>query len=129
MTRFMMSIDDAVDLVLYAFQNGEPGDIFVQKAPAATIETLAIAVKQFPGAQSNSRSSGPGMGRSSLRHFLTREERAKAEDHGEYFRSRLTTGIWTIGLFLYRRAAEMATLEDFSSDNARLLDVAKWRIC
>ncbi len=68
MTRFLMSIDDAVDLVVYAFQNGQPGDIFVQKAPAATIETLALAVrKTLSGVRTRSRSSGRGTARSSTR--------------------------------------------------------------
>ena len=68
MTRFMMTLDDAVDLVLYAFEHGKPGDIFVQKAPAATIETLAAALKRlFERRQPDARSSAPATARSSTR--------------------------------------------------------------
>ena len=67
MTRFMMSIDDAVDLVLYAFEHGQPGDLFVQKAPAATIETLALAMKQVFQADNPIRIIGTRHGEKSTR--------------------------------------------------------------
>ncbi len=67
MTRFMMTIDDAVDLVIYAFQHGEPGDLFVQKAPAATIETLALAMKKLYRRTIPSRSSAPATARNTTR--------------------------------------------------------------
>ena len=80
MTRFMMSIDDAVDLVLYAFQNGNPGDIFVQKAPAATIGTLAQALKSIFGATNEIRIMGTRHGEKLYETLLTREELSKAID-------------------------------------------------
>ena len=86
MTRFMMSIDDAVDLVLYAFQHGEPGDIFVQKAPAATIETLALALKKLFEADNPIRVIGTRHGEKLYETLLTREEMARAEDLGGYYR-------------------------------------------
>jgi UDP-glucose 4-epimerase len=86
MTRFMMSIDDAVDLVLYAFQNGQPGDLFVQKAPAATIETLALALKRVFGADNAIRIIGMRHGEKQFETLLTREEVIRAEDLGSYYR-------------------------------------------
>jgi len=67
MTRFLMSIDDAVDLVLYAYSNGKQGDTFVQKAPASTIGDLAQAIKELFNADTKSRSSAPGTARSSMK--------------------------------------------------------------
>jgi UDP-N-acetylglucosamine 4,6-dehydratase/5-epimerase len=85
MTRFMMSIEEAVDLVLYAFEHASQGDIFVQKAPSATIETLAKAVKSIFNAPNPIEVIGTRHGEKQFETLLTREERAKAEDHGGYF--------------------------------------------
>lgn len=92
MTRFMMSIDDAVDLVMYAFQHGNPGDVFVQKAPAATIETLAMAVKKVFNSNNPIRIIGTRHGEKLYETLLTREEMAKAEDLGDTTGFRPTTG-------------------------------------
>jgi UDP-N-acetylglucosamine 4,6-dehydratase len=86
MTRFMMSIDDAVDLVLYAYEHGRPGDIFVQKAPAATILTLAQALKRIFKADSEIKVIGTRHGEKLYETLLTREEFATAEDLGGYYR-------------------------------------------
>jgi UDP-glucose 4-epimerase len=87
MTRFMMSLDDAVELVLYAFTHGTNGDIFVQKAPAATIDTLAKAVLQCLNRQDHPISyTGTRHGEKLHESLLSREEMARAEDLGEYFR-------------------------------------------
>jgi nucleoside-diphosphate-sugar epimerase len=86
MTRFMMTIDDAVDLVLYAFEHGNPGDIFVQKAPAATIETLAQALGQLFDITPKLQIIGTRHGEKLYETLLNREEMAKAEDMGGYFR-------------------------------------------
>jgi UDP-N-acetylglucosamine 4,6-dehydratase/5-epimerase len=86
MTRFLMSIDDAVELVLYAFQHGRSGDIFVQKAPAATIGTVALAIKTLFGAANPITVIGTRHGEKLYETLLTREERASAEDQGSYFR-------------------------------------------
>ena len=85
MTRFMMSIDDAVDLVVYAFQNGEPGDIFVQKAPAATIDTLALALKKIFNASNPIEIIGTRHGEKVYETLVNREEMARVEDLGDYF--------------------------------------------
>lgn len=87
MTRFMMTLDDAVDLVLYAFENGNNGDIFVQKAPAATIETLARAVTGLMGKPEHPvHVIGTRHGEKLYEALLSREEMARAEDMGDYFR-------------------------------------------
>lgn len=87
MTRFMMTLDDALDLVLYAFQHATNGDIFVQKAPAATIETLARSLKALLGKDEHSVSViGTRHGEKLYEVLLSREEMASAEDHGNYFR-------------------------------------------
>ena len=86
MTRFMMTLDDAVDLVVYAFQHGENGDLFVQKAPAATLEVLAKAVIELYKSKSQVRVIGTRHGEKLYETLVTREEMAKAEDMGNYFR-------------------------------------------
>ena len=87
MTRFMMTLDDAVDLVLFAFQNGQQGELFVQKSPAATIETLAIALRQLMGAPDHEiRVIGTRHGEKLYEGLMTREEMAVASDLGRYYR-------------------------------------------
>lgn len=87
MTRFMMTLDDAVDLVLYAFEHGKPGEIFVQKAPAATIDTLAKALAELLGVPSHPiRIIGTRHGEKLFESLLSREEMVAAEDLGDYYR-------------------------------------------
>jgi len=87
MTRFMMSLDQAVDLVVFAFENGASGDIFVQKAPAATIEQLAYAVKDVLGRHDHEvKTIGTRHGEKLYETLLTKEEMGKAVDMGEYYR-------------------------------------------
>ncbi len=86
MTRFMMTLDDAVDLVFYAFKNGNPGDIFVQKAPAATIKTLAQALKELYNALNEIKNIGTRHGEKLYESLVNREEMVKAEDMGDYYR-------------------------------------------
>src|SRR3546814_16948709 len=87
MTRFMMTLEDAVELVLFAFHNGNNGDIFVQKAPAATIETLVAALKQMLDRPDHEvRSIGTRHGEKLFESLLSHEERAVADDIGDYFR-------------------------------------------
>jgi UDP-N-acetylglucosamine 4,6-dehydratase/5-epimerase len=123
MTRFMMSIEDAVDLVLYAFTHGELGDIFVQKAPSATLETLAKAVKKVLGAANPIQIIGTRHGEKQYETLLTREERAKAEDRGDYFRVRADNRDLNYNAFFSEGQTEVSRLEDYNSNNATLLDV------
>ena len=86
MTRFMMTLDDAVNLVLYAFEHGENGDLFVQKAPAATLDTLSEALLDLFGSSAGKRIIGTRHGEKVYETLVTREEMARAEDLGDYFR-------------------------------------------
>lgn len=86
MTRFMMSLDDSVNLVLYAFQHAHPGDIFVQKAPAATVETLAIALKELFNADNEIKIIGARHGEKMYESLCGKEEMSKAEDLGDFYR-------------------------------------------
>jgi UDP-N-acetylglucosamine 4,6-dehydratase/5-epimerase len=123
MTRFMMSIDDAVDLVLFAFEHGEPGDIFVQKAPAATIETLAIAVKRLFGAQNPIQVIGTRHGEKLFETLLTREERVKAQDMGSYFRVPADNRGLNYNAYFAEGQEILSHEEDYHSHNTRRLDV------
>jgi UDP-N-acetylglucosamine 4,6-dehydratase len=123
MTRFLMSIDDAVDLVIYAYQNGRPGDIFVQKAPAATIETLALAVKKLFNAQNPFRVIGTRHGEKLYETLLTREERAHAEDLGDYFRIAADTRDLNYSEYFTQGQETVSREEDYHSHNTRRLDV------
>ena len=93
MTRFMMSVDDAVDLVLYAFEHAQPGDLFVQKAPAATIETLAGALRHIFQTDTRFEKIGTRHGEKAFETLLTREEMARSVDMGDYFRIPADTAI------------------------------------
>jgi len=122
MTRFMMTIDNALDLVVYAFQQGNPGDIFVQKAPAATIETLANALKRLFNANNEIRIIGTRHGEKLHETLLTREEMAKAKDMGKYYR--ITSDVRDLNYSCYFTAGELkvSLQEDYNSHNTRRLD-------
>jgi len=123
MSRFMMTLDDAVDLVLHAFSHGKPGDLFVQKAPAATIRTLADAVKVLLSAETPIKVIGTRHGEKLYETLLTREERAKAEDQGEYFRVPSDNRDLNYNLYFSEGKTGVEKLEDYNSSNTRQLDV------
>jgi len=123
MTRFMMTIEDAVDLVLYAFQHGQPGDIFVQKAPAATIETLALALGRILRARNPIKIIGTRHGEKLYETLLTREEAARAEDVGEYFRVPADNRDLNYNIYFSEGTTKLAGIEDYHSNNARRLDL------
>ncbi len=123
MTRFMMSIDDAVDLVLYAFHHSAPGDVFVQKAPAATIETLALAMKKVFKADNPVRVIGTRHGEKLYETLLTREEMQKAEDCGGYYRIPADTRDLNYEAFFSEGTPAIAKQEDYHSHNTQRLDV------
>lgn len=125
MTRFLMSINDAVDLVVYAFENGQPGDIFVQKAPAATIETLALAVRTLFGTKSPIEIIGTRHGEKLYETLLTREEKARAEDHGGYFRIPADNRDLNYSAFFTEGRETVSHEEDYHSHNTRRLDVVE----
>lgn len=123
MTRFMMTLDDAVDLVLYAFQHGQNGDLFVQKAPAATLDTLAQALKELYHAQTPVRVIGTRHGEKLYETLVTREEMAKAEDMGDYYRIPCDTRDLNYDKFFVEGNEKIADIKDYHSHNTRRLDV------
>jgi UDP-N-acetylglucosamine 4,6-dehydratase/5-epimerase len=123
MTRFMMSIDDAIDLVLFAYEHGAPGDIFVQKAPAVTIETLALAIKRLFDAPNPIRVIGTRHGEKLFETLLTREEKLKAEDMGSYFRVPADNRDLNYNVYFAQGQETLSREEDYHSHNTRRLDV------
>jgi UDP-glucose 4-epimerase len=123
MTRFMMSIEDAVDLVLFAFEHAEPGDIFVQKAPAATIGTLAEALKRIFNADNPVRIIGTRHGEKLYETLLTREERVRAQDMERYFRVPADNRDLNYALYFTEGMPQASEVEDYHSHNTERLDV------
>lgn len=125
MTRFMMTLDDAVDLVLFAFQNGRPGDIFVQKAPAATIETLARALTDLLGKPDHRIDViGTRHGEKLYEALLSREERVAAEDLGDYYRVPPDLRDLNYGKYFEQGEIEISEAIEYTSHNTVRLDVA-----
>ena len=122
MTRFMMSLDDSVNLVLYAFENASPGDILVQKSPAATIETLAIALKELFKASNEIKMIGPRHGEKLYESLCGSEEMAKAQDLGDYFKVPADFRDLNYTKFVQEDAAELKS-EEYNSHNTRQLCV------
>ena len=131
MTRFMMTLADAVDLVLYAFEHGNNGDIFVQKAPAATVMTLAKALLDLMGKPDHPlHIMGTRHGEKLYEALLSREEMACAEDMGDYFRVPADGRDLNYGKFVEQgaqRLTQSAHGEDYNSHNTQRLDVAGMR--
>lgn len=123
MTRFMMTIEDAVDLVLYAFQHGSPGDTFVQKAPACTLEVLAAALNKLLKADSPVNVIGTRHGEKLYETLLTREEFAVAEDLGGYYRVKADNRDLNYSVYFSEGRCEVALGDDYNSHNTRRLDV------
>jgi UDP-glucose 4-epimerase len=123
MTRFMMTIEGAVDLVLYAFAHGVPGDIFIQKAPSATIGTLARALLTLLNAQNEIQIIGTRHGEKLYETLLNREEMAQAEDLGDYYRVAADVRDLNYSNFFSQGKVEVSSAVDYSSHNAELLDV------
>lgn len=125
MTRFMMTLADAVDLVLYAFENGNNGDLFVQKAPAATVETLAQALTQLLGKPEHPiQIIGTRHGEKLYEALLSREEMACAEDMGEYFRIPPDLRDLNYSKFVEQGEEKISRTEDYNSHNTERLNVA-----
>ena len=123
MTRFMMTLDDAVELVLYAFQHGNNGDIFVQKAPAATVEVLTHAILNLMQKPAHEvRVIGTRHGEKLYEALLSREERAAAEDLGGYFRVPPDSRDLNYGKFVEQGETRISVSEDYNSHNTERLD-------
>lgn len=123
MTRFLMSLDDAVDLVIYAYNNANQGDIFVQKAPASTIMDLAIAVKEIFSANNEIKVIGTRHGEKLYETLLTREELAKAEDLGGYYRIISDDRDLNYGKYFTEGQENVSHIEDYHSHNTQRLTV------
>ena len=125
MTRFMMTLDDAVDLVLYAFEHGQPGEIFVQKAPAATIDVLAKALTALVGKPEHEvRVIGTRHGEKLYEALLSREEMVAAEDLGGYYRVPPDLRDLNYGKFVEQGETKISEATDYNSHNTKRLDVA-----
>jgi UDP-glucose 4-epimerase len=124
MTRFMMTLDDAVDLVLYAFEYGNPGDIFVQKAPAATIETLMLALTDLMGVPDHPINvMGTRHGEKLFEALLSREEMVAAQDLKDYFRIPPDLRDLNYGKFTNQGETRISEAIDYNSHNTSRLDV------
>ena len=123
MTRFMMTLNDAVDLVIYAFKHGEQGDLFVQKAPAATIKTLAEAVKKMENADNKIKHIGTRHGEKLYEVLVTKEEMLNAEDLGEYFRIPADNRDLNYNKYEIQGNESLNNVEEYTSHNTERLDV------
>ncbi|AMV71876.1 polysaccharide biosynthesis protein [Desulfuromonas sp. DDH964] len=124
MTRFLMSLDDAVDLVLYTYEHGQQGDTFVQKAPASTIGDLAVAIKELFRADNEIKVIGTRHGEKLYESLMTREEMAHAKDLGGYYRIPADNRDLNYGSFFVEGEQRVTEAQDYHSHNTHRLDIA-----
>lgn len=124
MTRFLMNLDEAVDLVIFAFQNAKQGDLFVQKSPASTVGDLAEGLKELFKSKSKIKIIGTRHGEKAHETLMTREERARAEDLGDYFRVPADTRDLNYAKYFTDGSEEVTEIEEYNSFNTEQLDVA-----
>lgn len=127
MTRFMMTLDDAVDLVVYAFEHGHNGDLFVQKAPAATLSTLATALKELYGKDTMVKVIGTRHGEKLYETLVTREEMARAVDMGNYYRIPCDSRDLNYDKYFVEGSELVSQIKDYNSHNTHRLDVAEMK--
>lgn len=123
MTRFLMSLDEAVELVLFAFENGNPGDLFVNKAPASNIGDLAQSLKEMLGLNNNIKIIGTRHGEKLYETLCTREEMIKAEDMGEFFRIPADNRSLNYSSYFSEGEKELSNIEDYNSHNTEQKDI------
>jgi UDP-glucose 4-epimerase len=123
MTRFLMSLNDAVDLVLFAFENGNQGDLFVNKAPAATIGDLAKAIKELAKVDNDINIIGTRHGEKLYETLCTREEMVKAEDMGDFYRIPADNRDLNYSMYFSEGEKNLAEIEDYHSHNTERLNV------
>jgi UDP-N-acetylglucosamine 4,6-dehydratase/5-epimerase len=123
MTRFLMSLEESVDLVLYAFEHAQPGDIFVQKAPASTVGNLAQAMKALLGSVSELKIIGTRHGEKLYESLVSREEMARADDLGEYYRIPADSRDLNYDKYFVEGETGISEIDDYTSHNTRRLDV------
>jgi UDP-N-acetylglucosamine 4,6-dehydratase/5-epimerase len=122
MTRFMMTLEGAVELVLYAFEKGKPGDLFIQKAPAATIRDLAQALLELYNADNEIKIIGTRHGEKLFESLVNREEMAKAIDLGDYYRIPSDTRDLNYALYFSEGQDKISKMEEYTSHNTERLD-------
>ena len=122
MTRFMMTLEDAVDLVIYAFKYGEQGDLFVQKAPAATIDTLAEAVKELKNSNSEIKYIGSRHGEKMYEVLVTKEEMLNAKDLGDYYCIKSDNRNLNYQKYEVEGNEKLTQIEEYNSDNTKRLN-------
>lgn len=125
MTRYLMSLEEAVDLVLFAFENGEQGDLFVQKAPASTIGDLAIALKEIFQVDNPIRIIGTRHGEKLYETLCTKEEMEKAEDLGDFYKIPADNRDLNYGNYFTEGSTKVETLEDYNSHNTLRLCISE----
>lgn len=123
MTRFLMSLEESVDLVLYAFEHARPGDIFVQKAPASTVGDLAQALRELTGSSSEIKIIGTRHGEKLYESLVSREEMARAEDLGGYYRIPADSRDLNYNKYFVEGETEVSRFEDYTSHSTRRLSV------
>lgn len=123
MTRFLMSLEDSVDLVLYAFEHGQPGDIFVQKSPASTVGDLGQALLELFKSQNSIKIIGTRHGEKLYESLVSREEMAKAEDMGKYYRIVADNRDLNYNKYFVEGEEGIALLDDYTSHNTQRLNI------
>jgi UDP-N-acetylglucosamine 4,6-dehydratase/5-epimerase len=123
MTRFLMSLEESVDLVLYAFENARPGDIFVQKAPASTIGDLAQALKELTRRNNEIKIIGTRHGEKLYESLVSREEMARCEDHDGYYRIPADSRDLNYSKYFVEGETAISMIDDYTSHNTRRLSV------
>ena len=128
MTRFLMSLEDSVDLVLYAFEHGQQGDIFVQKAPASTVADLAQALKEIFGSREQARIIGTRHGEKLYESLISREEMAHAQDMGGYYRIPADNRDLNYAKYFSEGEEKISHLDDYTSHNTERLNVEQVKV-
>ncbi|MFO7145173.1 UDP-glucose 4-epimerase, partial [Arthrospira sp. PCC 8006] len=123
MTRFLMSLHDAVELVLFAFEHGNPGDLFVNKAPASTIKDLAEALQNLAGKKSPVKIIGTRHGEKVFETLCTREEMLKAEDMGDFYRIPADNRDLNYNIYFSEGDSKISEIQDYNSHNTKRLNV------
>ena len=123
MTRFLMSLEDSVDLVLYAFEHGQQGDLFVQKAPSSTVADLAQALKELFRSDVSVRTIGTRHGEKLYESLISREEMAKAQDMGAYYRIPSDNRDLNYAQYFSEGEEKLSHLDDYTSHNTHRLNV------
>jgi len=123
MTRFLMSLEESVDLVLYAFEHAQPGDIFVQKAPASTVGDLAQALRELTGRENPIKIIGTRHGEKLYESLVSREEMARADDLGGYYRIPADSRDLNYDKYFVEGETIISAIDDYTSHNTRRLSV------